>query len=559
MRVFLCPFRPFELVIMSEIQRLPSVVNPNPVHPNAKTTTQINNGTTTTKTNILLPVCRNCKTQTTPLWRRDETGQVLCNACGLFLKLHGRPRPISLKTDTIKLRNRIKQPNFSKLLGPNTPELKLKDLKVLLLGKKLPKSAKKKPASSSPSVELVNSYSGVMNGDLASMVHSPLQHPTRAPINGGAYPQHIGHFVGGLPHQVQLLHYPSSTPTQFAPGLQRITSPLLLSTSSSVLNARSAIPSVPAATITSPKGQLSAVQAAGALENMSNELGPSATFKGAAPASLNGVSLMGNSGKARTETPVLSTPSSALKSGVSHPPKLPALGSNPDSGEQTKIMASPSFGPQFHFTDAPVKQETPEHLKPSLPPLQHSLASGSQLPHFQTNFGHVAQPNTELKLPQPFEQAGKTHSTHQSSSAGSSSIDQSGANSNVTNSAPQTGASTPSQNSNPERGSLNDNSGNDRNPDKNGNSGEKNGNYEVTLLKTRISELELVNDLYRTRIMELEALEQAARLREGSMRRRLDEMLALQGQDSMMFNNSLKVLKREGDGQEGPSKRSKGI
>ncbi|OBA24402.1 glucocorticoid receptor-like (DNA-binding domain), partial [Metschnikowia bicuspidata var. bicuspidata NRRL YB-4993] len=57
------------------------------------------------------PVCRNCKTQTTPLWRRDETGQVLCNACGLFLKLHGRPRPISLKTDTIKLRNRIKQPN----------------------------------------------------------------------------------------------------------------------------------------------------------------------------------------------------------------------------------------------------------------------------------------------------------------------------------------------------------------------------------------------------------------------------------------------------------------
>ena len=54
------------------------------------------------------PVCQNCSTSTTPLWRRDEVGSVLCNACGLFLKLHGRPRPISLKTDVIKSRNRVK-------------------------------------------------------------------------------------------------------------------------------------------------------------------------------------------------------------------------------------------------------------------------------------------------------------------------------------------------------------------------------------------------------------------------------------------------------------------
>ncbi|CAE6487120.1 unnamed protein product [Rhizoctonia solani] len=51
-------------------------------------------------------VCTNCQTTTTPLWRRDPEGNPLCNACGLFYKLHGVTRPMSLKTDVIKKRNR---------------------------------------------------------------------------------------------------------------------------------------------------------------------------------------------------------------------------------------------------------------------------------------------------------------------------------------------------------------------------------------------------------------------------------------------------------------------
>ncbi|KAI7886030.1 hypothetical protein K492DRAFT_178757 [Lichtheimia hyalospora FSU 10163] len=50
--------------------------------------------------------CTNCETTNTPLWRRNAKGEPLCNACGLFLKLHGMVRPLSLKTDVIKKRNR---------------------------------------------------------------------------------------------------------------------------------------------------------------------------------------------------------------------------------------------------------------------------------------------------------------------------------------------------------------------------------------------------------------------------------------------------------------------
>jgi len=56
--------------------------------------------------NDIPTTCSNCFTQTTPLWRRNPEGNPLCNACGLFLKLHGVVRPLSLKTDVIKKRNR---------------------------------------------------------------------------------------------------------------------------------------------------------------------------------------------------------------------------------------------------------------------------------------------------------------------------------------------------------------------------------------------------------------------------------------------------------------------
>ncbi|KIP11611.1 hypothetical protein PHLGIDRAFT_83279 [Phlebiopsis gigantea 11061_1 CR5-6] len=69
-------------------------------------------------------VCTNCGTTNTPLWRRDPEGQPLCNACGLFFKLHGVVRPLSLKTDVIKKRNRASgTPHSASRKGAALPKL----------------------------------------------------------------------------------------------------------------------------------------------------------------------------------------------------------------------------------------------------------------------------------------------------------------------------------------------------------------------------------------------------------------------------------------------------
>merc|ERR1719357_1862704 len=50
--------------------------------------------------------CNNCLTQTTTLWRRTSEGGTVCNACGLYQKLHNAPRPIAMKKEMIQTRHR---------------------------------------------------------------------------------------------------------------------------------------------------------------------------------------------------------------------------------------------------------------------------------------------------------------------------------------------------------------------------------------------------------------------------------------------------------------------
>ncbi|XP_067836829.1 transcription factor GATA-6 isoform X1 [Heptranchias perlo] len=57
--------------------------------------------------------CANCHTSTTTLWRRNAEGEPVCNACGLYMKLHGVPRPLAMKKEGIQTRKR-KPKNLNK-------------------------------------------------------------------------------------------------------------------------------------------------------------------------------------------------------------------------------------------------------------------------------------------------------------------------------------------------------------------------------------------------------------------------------------------------------------
>ncbi|KAG0093118.1 hypothetical protein BGZ93_008018 [Podila epicladia] len=78
----------------------------------------------TTMSSMSNPSCTNCKTTLTPLWRKDDAGEILCNACGLYYKLHHRHRPISLKRNVIRRRSRYenKTPSSSTRV-PSVPSV----------------------------------------------------------------------------------------------------------------------------------------------------------------------------------------------------------------------------------------------------------------------------------------------------------------------------------------------------------------------------------------------------------------------------------------------------
>ncbi|CAH8496928.1 unnamed protein product [Schistosoma turkestanicum] len=82
--------------------------------------------------------CANCRTSHTTLWRRNQQGDSVCNACGLYYKLHHINRPLSMKKEIIQTRNRkLTQAkkrkdleHFTKLLTSNNTKIITKDLQA---------------------------------------------------------------------------------------------------------------------------------------------------------------------------------------------------------------------------------------------------------------------------------------------------------------------------------------------------------------------------------------------------------------------------------------------
>ncbi|XP_041080249.1 transcription factor GATA-5-like [Polyodon spathula] len=74
--------------------------------------------------------CTNCHTTTTTLWRRNAEGEPVCNACGLYMKLHGVARPLAMKKESIQTRkrkpknlNKCKNSTGSSASSTNSPPL----------------------------------------------------------------------------------------------------------------------------------------------------------------------------------------------------------------------------------------------------------------------------------------------------------------------------------------------------------------------------------------------------------------------------------------------------
>ncbi|VEU21010.1 DEKNAAC101979 [Brettanomyces naardenensis] len=538
-----------------------------PVHPNAKTTsTKQSNGSVTTRQNMSTPICKNCKTQTTPLWRRDESGQVLCNACGLFLKLHGRPRPISLKSDVIKSRNRVKHNNSSKS-SPNTPELKAKDSRAKFSSKQYRPKSRNGSKKTDPAKAVPSSTSSVISGP-PRLPSTASGSPALLPLlprnqNGQASTAVSSQTFGYTPSSwsnkqqqgnqaIHSLHYPSSTPAQFASNLARVTSPLLLSsTAPPKFNASQ---SSERSSSQQNLGRDAVLNAAGALETLSqqnsNDKIPGMRLDaGSNPASSKSATANGSRSAGEILPPLdfhkPYSPSTELN-GYATPPLLPTQSAKlPSLDQAARPAMSPSFGAspfpgpfqsQAQLPQVQIQEQSAQNGQngtEKLPPLKnltgHSspLGSNSSTPSsFGATSDNQLQQIQQQQQQQHHQQQQQQQQQHQMQMI--SPMLMAAGDATHLPSISRSPLIAPYQPSQPQQrqgqsqilSSLNQTQQQSqlqgqRQPD---------GIASNEELRTRISELELVNDLYKTRIIELEAMDNAAKQREMLLKKRIDDL-----------------------------------
>ena len=83
----------------------------------ARSSTQRSSLSTSSKSRPEGTACANCATTTTTLWRRIKENVTVCNACGLYFKVHGKDRPTQLRKDVVQTRKRKSMKKEGKMGG----------------------------------------------------------------------------------------------------------------------------------------------------------------------------------------------------------------------------------------------------------------------------------------------------------------------------------------------------------------------------------------------------------------------------------------------------------
>ncbi|XP_011687822.1 PREDICTED: nitrogen catabolic enzyme regulatory protein-like isoform X3 [Wasmannia auropunctata] len=128
--------------------------------------------------------CANCRTSNTTLWRRNNNGEPVCNACGLYFKLHNVNRPLSMKKEGIQTRKR-KPKSHSGITGnlPGPSGIHKTDMKSSLLVDSLQLNMYVSGGGGGVGVEEHCLPVGTPTGTQLGHAHSPLALPTAAVLN----------------------------------------------------------------------------------------------------------------------------------------------------------------------------------------------------------------------------------------------------------------------------------------------------------------------------------------------------------------------------------------
>ncbi|XP_012220304.1 uncharacterized protein [Linepithema humile] len=128
--------------------------------------------------------CANCNTSNTTLWRRNNSGEPVCNACGLYFKLHNVNRPLSMKKEGIQTRKR-KPKNHSGIAAnlPGTSGIHKAEIKSSLLVDSLQLNMYASGGGGGGRVQEHCLPVGTPTGAQLGHAHSPLALPTAAVLN----------------------------------------------------------------------------------------------------------------------------------------------------------------------------------------------------------------------------------------------------------------------------------------------------------------------------------------------------------------------------------------